>query len=721
MSHVEHALAPAPSLSTDALEERLEELVDTVLSSRRTAAQPAASLTPFERHQQEFALGWVRRIAKTNSEMAYQFASHVAQAMELMDQDGVEAWIIECMDVYDKKGLYAGVDAVKALASYARTMQEKLTGLALEEIQGVLENFAHGLEGRPLRIEVGEHAYTDTETLFLPGLISRFPRRDDNFRLYKCTAVYLWAQTRFGTWRVQLSPRLARYPDPAAALALFHALESLRLEAAIAHELPGIHRDMAILRQALGEPAVPPGWEDFAQRLARPGARVEDTLALLADVYGETRPPSPRCFHGILAPEKVEAVMAARIARERDEFRLALAQVAQDVRAQRQAEAAITADDEADAPAFAVNPDPDADPDRALTFQLHLDGQPIVPPDHVRSLMESIIQDLGLIPDDYLVPAGEGPYKLCDHAQRDPQEVWKGTYHEEGAFLYNEWDFHREHYRKNWCVLREIEIQPGALAFYARTLRRHRGLVKTLRRTFEVLRGEERMLKRQAQGDDIDIDALVEAHADAATGLEMTDRLFLKMHREERNIAVAFMVDMSGSTKGWINEAEREALILLCESLETLGDRYAIYGFSGWTRKRCEAFPIKRFGEPYDDTVKGRICAIEPKDYTRMGAPIRHLSAVLHTVDARTKLLVTLSDGKPDDYDPQYRGQYGIEDTRRALIDAKREGIHPYCITIDKEGPEYLPHMYGPVNYTVLDEVRKLPLKVSDIYRRLTT
>jgi nitric oxide reductase NorD protein len=180
------------------------------------------------------------------------------------------------------------------------------------------------------------------------------------------------------------------------------------------------------------------------------------------------------------------------------------------------------------------------------------------------------------------------------------------------------------------------------------------------------------------------------------------------------------MVDMSGSTKGWINDAERESLVLLAETLETLGDRYAIYGFSGMARKKCEIFRIKEFDEPYDADVRARISGITPQDYTRMGFAIRHLSHILQETDARTRILITLSDGKPDDYD-NYRGDYGIEDTRRALVEARRAGIHPYCITIDREARDYLPHMYGPAGYTVIDEVYQLPLKVSDIYRRLTT
>ena len=129
---------------------------------------------------------------------------------------------------------------------------------------------------------------------------------------------------------------------------------------------------------------------------------------------------------------------------------------------------------------------------------------------------------------------------------------------------------------------------------------------------------------------------------------------------------------------------------------------------------------IKGFDEKYDDEIKARISGIKPQDYTRMGFAIRHLTHLLQEVDARTRVLITISDGKPDDYD-NYRGQYGIEDTRRALIEAHRAGIHSYCITIDKEAKDYLPYMYGDAAYTVIDDISRLPLKVSDIYRHLTT
>ncbi|MDZ7737408.1 MAG: VWA domain-containing protein [Gammaproteobacteria bacterium] len=232
--------------------------------------------------------------------------------------------------------------------------------------------------------------------------------------------------------------------------------------------------------------------------------------------------------------------------------------------------------------------------------------------------------------------------------------------------------------------------------------------------------GEDRLLRRQADGDDIDIDALIEAHADFVRGAEMDDRVYCRHRRVDRDIAVMLMVDMSGSTRGWVNDAERESLVLLCEALETLGDRYAIYGFSGRTHTRCAIYHIKHFDEVYGRTVRDRISGIRPQTYTRMGVAIRHLGGLLRQVPARTKLLVTLSDGKPEDYG-SYRGRYGVEDTRRALIEARRDGIHAFCITIDSEGGDYLPHMYGPANYAVIDQVSQLPLKVADIYRKLTT
>ncbi len=710
----------APPLTAAEIEARLDEALDPVLSSRRTAAPLARALEPFTRAEQEFALTWVDIIAKTNAEMAYQFAAHAPEAFRRMDLKAVEDWIIRAMDVYDRQGLYPGCAVFHQVGQYAEELARSAQLARFEEVVDVLTLFVRGLAGRTLKLEAAEQIYTDTNVLYLPPQLSLFPQREDNLRLYKALAAHLWAQCWYGTFRpeLDLGRRFADFPDAEKARRLFGALETARLDACLARHLPGLHRDLAALHERAGGTPYPDSWRAALERLARPSATVYDTLAVLGELYETGGGPLPprRCYEGEILPERAAAAMHERLAREKEQFRAWLARLLQEA-APAERRGPPPGAGSAVPRRFAVARDPDSPAEANLT--LLLDGRPIAPPPELRALMNSIRQDLGEIPDEYLVPAGPGDYNPTATEQRRPEDVWKGSYHEEGAFLYNEWDHKRAHYRKDWCVLRELEVHPSDEPFVARTLAKYRGVLAGLRRSFEALRGEDKLAKKQPHGDDVDLDALVEAHADRHAGCEMGERLYTKRRRLERNIAVMFMVDMSGSTKGWINDAERESLVLLAEALEILGDRYAIYGFSGMTRKRCELYRIKRFDEPYDEAVRRRIAGIRPQDYTRMGVVIRHLVRLFEGVEARTKLLVTLSDGKPDDYDG-YRGEYGIEDTRMALIEAKRAGIHPFCITIDTEAREYLPHMYGAVNWALVDDVRKLPLKVSDIYRRLT-
>ncbi len=709
----------SPPLTAAELETRLDEALDPVLSSRRTAAPLARALAAIERAQQDFVLKWVDIITKTNSEMAYQFAARAPEAFRLMTPATIEAWVIHAMDVYDNEGLYPGCAAFAQVESFAAEAAAAAHCVTLEENRHVLELFVQGLTGRALKLEAAADIYTDTAALFLPPRLSRFAEPRDNFRLYKAMVAHLWAQTWYGTFRAPagappLTEWLSAGDNPERATRLFHALETVRLNACLARDLPGLYRDMQEIQGLASEPRYPAAWQAALARLKNPAATVADTRAWLPALR-DTELPAPCCYQGILFPERAQQATQERLAREKELFRQALGQMDKS----SATDTAGTESSETKEPRrYDVESIPDPDHPGQFIYMLSLDGQPVQPPADVRALMDSIVQDLGQIPADYLVAAGAGGYRKQADEKR-PEDVWKGTYHEEGAFLYNEWDHRRKHYRKHWCVLRELDVHPDTDPFVARTLRKYSGVLPALRKTFEALRGENRLMKKQTNGDDIDFDALVEARADMRSGMELSERLFTKLHKFERNIAVMFMVDMSGSTKGWINDAEREALVLLCEALEILGDRYAIYGFSGMTRKRCELYRIKRFDEPYGQDVQRRIAGIRPQDYTRMGVTIRHMTKLLGDVEARTKLLITLSDGKPDDYDG-YRGEYGIEDTRMSLIEAKRAGIHPFCITIDEAARDYLPHMYGAVNWVLVDEVRKLPLKVSDIYRRLT-
>ena len=698
-----------PPFTYAEIEEQLDDLF--------VEADPASIeyLTRFDISVQDTLLGLIAHAASTSTGLAYQFAQRLPQANELMDFETLQMWLNQAIDAFDSKGLHHAVEKLNELESIAQFARDKLTGIVYEDVCGILEVFITGLNGRKLQLDISDEAHTDTETLFLPSMVNRFLEKADNYALYKCMAVHFWAQTWFGTWQDDLDEQLARYEDQQKALRWFHVLEAIRLDARIQQELPGIHREMQRLSELaetrpLNELDIP-----SKDKLLSSDSSVATTLELL-DQCLQHPAPKPAVYIGQLKPERVTEIRNQRIARDKELFRKALAHMQEEKTGKKAAEFSEEEKRQWSAEKV-INPDlPDG-----FTFRLELDGEPMDIPDDIQSIMDSIIQDLSMIPEDYLVAAGDGGYKYKKgDDSRDSKDVWSGTYHEEGAFLYQEWDYKRQRYKKNWCAVRELEVTPLKNSFVKTTLDKHSGLVKSIRRTFEILRGEDKTLKKQPHGDDIDIDALIETWADVQAGMEMSENIFTKMHKEERDIAVIFMVDMSGSTKGWINDAERESVILLCEALESLKDRYAIYGFSGNTRKRCELYKIKTFDEPYDATIQGRITNITPQDYTRLGVFIRHFTEVFNDVEARTKLLITISDGKPEDYDG-YRGDYGIEDTRMALFEAKRDGIHPFCITIDREARDYLQHMYGAANYIVLDEVNKLPLKVADIYRHITS
>lgn len=703
-------------LTRDEIESHLDVWLETEFTFLQVG-QVARVLCKMPRDEQDFVLDWIKRIATTHITLAFNFAKRAPDMLRRLDRRVIEAWALHLCDTYDRAGMYAALGVAENAQGFAQTRLEHADGALFDDIAPVLSNFLCGLTGRRLKLEQGEGTWTDSERITLPNIFAAFADKADNFKLAKASVALLWAQTRFGTFRADIQAACDTYEHPDRALAQFHALETLRLTACIQRELPGLGREMQRLLERMGD-GLPTGWSAFAEHLAQPQADVADSLSLLAKAYA-LPDFNPWCFQGELRPTAVAECMAERQDKDKARLRLKLAELEQELAKHKQADTA----DGGNKPAAEGFQADIKDEDGRLDLELTLDGNPIAPPEDVKQLFTSIFLDFGHIPPEYLVPAGDGEYdpSLFNAQAEDPDAVWQGTYHEKGATLYPEWDLGRQHYRKNWCVMREKAVTPVFDDFYRDTLDKHSGLIRHLRKGFEAMRDENRLLKRQVHGDDVDIDALVEALADARDGSEMSDRLFVRMHRAERNIAVAFMVDMSGSTRGWINEAERESLILLCEALELLGDRYAIYGFSGITRKRCELFKIKTFDEPYDAEVKARISGIRPQEYTRMGFAIRHLTKLLNEVEARTKVLVTLSDGRPDDYFDVYRGPYGIEDTRMALLEARRNGVHPFCITIDKEARDYLPHMYGAARYIILDDVRDLPFQVSDIYRRLTT
>ncbi len=213
---------------------------------------------------------------------------------------------------------------------------------------------------------------------------------------------------------------------------------------------------------------------------------------------------------------------------------------------------------------------------------------------------------------------------------------------------------------------------------------------------------------------------------DLAAGGPAHDRIYESIHHARRDVAVCLLADVSASTDAWVAgnqrivDVEKEALLVVSDALDALGDPYAIYAFSGEGPSRVTVRAVKSFDERDRRRVAQRIAALEPEHYTRMGAAIRHATARLLDRPARHRLLLVLSDGRPNDVD-LYEGRYGIEDSRRAVAEARSLSIHPFCITVDRDAPAYLPRIFGANSFAVLREPRQLPAALVDVVKGLVS
>ncbi|MCJ7837934.1 MAG: hypothetical protein MUP61_01800, partial [Burkholderiales bacterium] len=241
-------MAERTPLSPSELEEQLDDILCAALSSRRSAAAVAAGIAPLSRAQQDFVLSWAQVAAHNVAELGYQFTAQAPQALALLGQSGTEKWLLRALDAYDKQVLYPACAALKDLVGYKRGSDAAGEGVALAGVTRVLELFLRGLSGRRLLLEAADDTWTDTETIYLPERIARYPAREQNFRLYKAIAVHHWAQARYGSFNVELGPVLADYPMPERALAWLNLLEAIRLEARMGRGFAGLAALLAALR-----------------------------------------------------------------------------------------------------------------------------------------------------------------------------------------------------------------------------------------------------------------------------------------------------------------------------------------------------------------------------------------------------------------------------------------------------------------------------------------
>lgn len=292
------------------------------------------------------------------------------------------------------------------------------------------------------------------------------------------------------------------------------------------------------------------------------------------------------------------------------------------------------------------------------------------------------------------------------------------------AIAYPEWNYRTSQYRERGATVRVQAPQLGPQAWVTSTMAKHAAMLNAIRRRFEMLRASRVRLHKQMDGDEIDLDAFIDGHADFRAGLPMPQALYQITRPARRDMSICLLIDISGSTDSWVSsnrriiDVEREALLLVCVALEGMGEPYAVQAFSGDGPHNVTIRPIKDFDEIYSDEVALRIAALEPERYTRTGTALRHATALLMKQNARHRLLLLLSDGKPNDSD-DYEGRYGVEDMRQAVTEADWQGVSPFCLTIDRHAADYLPRVFGQRRYALLPKPDLLPTVLLDWMKRL--
>ncbi|MCF7980804.1 MAG: nitric oxide reductase activation protein NorD [Pseudomonadales bacterium] len=289
------------------------------------------------------------------------------------------------------------------------------------------------------------------------------------------------------------------------------------------------------------------------------------------------------------------------------------------------------------------------------------------------------------------------------------------------GILLPEWDFRKSELVQNYCLLQPLLADHAVPASVPDTLK---NAARSLRNRFSMLRPQRQWQLRQPVGEELDLNAYLDTLTQPEPKAEHQD-LFKARTPMGRELSCLLLADLSMSTDVALTEKQRvidvirHTLLLFAEALSGSGDRFAIYGFSSVKNKQVRYHLLKNFAEAYSDQTRGRILAIKPGFYTRMGAAIRQSTEILKTQKTQQLLLLIVSDGKPNDID-HYEGRYGIEDTRQAILEAKQQGLLPFCVTVDDKASDYLPYLFGGQGYAMVSDVQRLPHLLPKLYLNLT-
>jgi nitric oxide reductase NorD protein len=729
----------------------------------------------------EATLSYLRRCPELmgligdSAEALTRFETWFKAGMEVLaySVDGARAYF-----AFESQNALASVEKALSgvpLRQVARTVKLFVQGLCGAEIiiQSLPDSLGPDVSARATVSQ-------DGRIISLPSLLRRYATVEDNMRLYLMMAAHEAGHVEFGTYRLTLEPladltakvrqRYGRtdhtdpetlaalfrlYPQPRLAQDIWMLLEDTRVEFLLQQQYPGLRRDL----QALAREAVTT--RSLTHGLTIKELIVDQLLQL------STSDPSSVAIHNAITEEiailwpmcqsiRVATATAEDVVRLTHDVYIRLEELLAPHADMIQAEQAHEASQDIGmGPSASEESGGDYRPVTNLMYRGAMNPEFIRRRDAEELTKQAQPQSADI---NRLVSEADGAHEDADSGQRDrngsqtssESDVLIGgrqlpTHVKEllaldvnqptsvglsgsgdRAIRYPEWDQEIHDYRLNWCRVVERAANERPDDVVAATLQTYASVVTTLRRFFEGLRpfGLKRVAG-QVEGDEVDLEAAVRVWAERAAGAELSDRIYVRRHRKERNVAAAFLVDVSGSTSRQLDggrrviDVEREGLVLLCEALEAVGDQYALYGYSGQGRGQVDFLVIKDFADRLGGQAAHRLAGLTPLQQNRDGAAIRHATTKLLAREAKTKLLIVISDGRP--LDDGYKDEYSLEDTKTALREAKRRGIHPFCITIDREADAYLRRMYGDVQFTVIDRVETLPQQLPRIYQRLTT
>jgi hypothetical protein len=718
-------------------------------------------------------LALTKEIAAVDGEAALACFRSSARALRSVSIEQFEAWA--------RRGLTSGRADARARRSYfsleTRGSYEALlsgsAGLTLDSIQHLLRLYVEALTGReveiaPLAAVPDEARIDDGRTIHLPSLVNEFGDEDLDFRLYKVLAAHAAGQIEFGTYErggmlrvahsaiaakyseenvdaldafaladeiVQLrkddegretlpaeAPRedmsyrevLKVFPLPQVARRVFGTLENGRIDRRLRRTYRGLARDLDLIRQHLrqGRPSI----------TGLPGALVPFELLFQITMLGGAREDS-RIAYGQIVSE-LETIVSEYLLLEQTTVADTLMATS---RVYDLFQTVVPVDDSVQQVEVPEDQSEDDD-DSSATDRLRQQQRDRQPERRDARELFNAWND----------PSQEGdPDELTgaeawSEAESPEQVLAEG----EVAYNYDEWDRELTDHRLGWCRVIEKKVKHGDRNFVDHTKERHKGVISSIRHQFQLMKPENlTRVANEVDGEEFDLNAVIDFVIDRRADGYQSERIYTKRLRRRRDVAVSFLLDQSSSTARTIGrhplqpytrpgrriiEIEKEGLVLMSEALEAVGDTYSINGFTSEGRRNVKFYVVKDFDEKYSDEVKRRIGGITYQNNTRLGAAIRHASAKLAKQDARTRLLIVLSDGRPYDHD-YGDARYAREDTREALRQAKNEGITPFCITIDRESESELRDLYGEVGYTIIDDVLSLPERLPGIYRRLTT